>query len=120
MSMIEKARAAWGEGMPNWVRVLAEECDRTSQNKAAARIGRSASLVSTVLAGTYQGNMATVEDVVRGALLAETLSCPALGEIGKKDCRDWRSRSREFRNVNTLYVQMFRACNRCPRNKGDA
>ncbi|MBP0483966.1 hypothetical protein [Sagittula salina] len=117
MSALEKARSAWGEDMPNWVRALAEECDRSSQNKAADRIGRSPSLVSNVLAAKYAGDMAAVEDLVRGILLSETLACPALGEIGKKDCRDWRTKAREFRNVNTLYVQMFRACNRCPRHR---
>lgn len=117
MSAMEKARTGWGAEMPAWIRELAEECDRTSQNKAALRIGRSASLVSTVLARTYSGDMAAVEERVRGALMGETLICPVLGEIDKKVCRDWRGRSTSFSSRNTRAVQMFRACNRCPMNK---
>lgn len=120
MSALEKARDAWGADMPAWVRVLAEECDRTSQNKAAIRLGRSSSLVSNVLSnkygGEYAGDLEAVEELVRGALMGETLICPVLGEIDKKACRDWRGRAGEFSARNTRAVQMFRACNRCPRH----
>lgn len=114
MSAVDKATAAWGPDLPEWVLALAEECDRTSQAKTAARIGRSAPLVSNVLARKYPGDLRAVEDLVRALLMSEMLVCPYLGEIGKQDCRQWRARARDYRNVNTLYVQMFRACNRCP------
>jgi hypothetical protein len=116
MSALEKAREAWGPALPNWVEALAIECDRTSQGKTAARIGRSGSLVSNVLGKKYPGDMAAVEETVRGALMGETLMCPVMGEINKKTCRDWRGRSGTFSARNTRAVQMYRACNRCPRN----
>ncbi|MEQ5870221.1 hypothetical protein J4E08_09955 [Sagittula sp. NFXS13] len=117
MSALDKATSGWGVDMPAWVRALAEECDRTSQNKAAARIGRSGSLVSTVLANKYGGSTDVVEDLVRGALMSETVSCPMLGAIDKKTCHDWRKRAGRFSARNTRAVQMFRACSRCPRNE---
>ncbi|AUC54266.1 hypothetical protein CDO87_14250 [Sagittula sp. P11] len=114
MSAVDKSKAAWGADLPEWVLALAEECDRTSQNKTATRIGRSPSLVSFVLAKKYTGDLRAVEDLVRALLMSDSVVCPCLGEIKRQECRTWRAAARDFRNVNTLYVQMFRACNRCP------
>ncbi|MEB3421912.1 hypothetical protein ACFSDD_09060 [Salipiger marinus] len=118
MSALETARAAWGAAIPDWIETLARECDRTSQNQVAQRLGRSASLVSNVLRNKYGAGLEAVEDVVRGALMAETFDCPVLGEIGKQKCRFWRARARTFENVNSQAVTMYRACNRCPRHIG--
>ena len=122
MSVLETARNAydahpqWG-AMPEWVGVLAQECDLSSQSQVAKRIGRSPSVVSNVLRASYLGNMEAVEDIVRGSLMNEEIECLGLGRVNKRACRDWRSRSRQFENLNSLYVTMFRACNRCPVNK---
>lgn len=122
MTALETARASyaahpdWDE-MPDWVGVLARECDLSSQGQVAKRLGRSASMVSNVLRGIYRGNMAVIEDLVRGTLMLEVIDCLGLGEINKRNCREWRLRSRKFANVNSLYVTMYRACNRCPVNK---
>ncbi|MCA8880368.1 MAG: hypothetical protein KDA73_10540 [Rhodobacteraceae bacterium] len=113
----EIARAAWGAAPPDWIEVLARACARTSQNQVAKRLGRSASLVSTVLRGSYRGDMAAVEERVRGVLMARTVDCPALGTIPAQVCQDWRARARSFAGVNALRVQMFRACRNCPRNR---
>ncbi|WP_425099166.1 hypothetical protein [Tropicibacter sp. S64] len=114
MTKVDIAREAWGADVPDWIIALAEACDASSQNKVAKQIGRSASLVSTVLTNSYAGNMEAVEDVVRGALMSEKVACPHLGEIGTQKCRAWRSRP--FSNRNTLSIQMYRACKVCPRN----
>ena len=53
MSARETARAAWGAAIPDWIETLARECDLTSQNQVARRLGRSASLVSNVLRNKY-------------------------------------------------------------------
>ncbi|AWI83044.1 hypothetical protein CEW88_04825 [Alloyangia pacifica] len=116
MSVLATAREAWGESCPDWIEALAVECDRTSQNQTAKRLERSTAMISKVLRNKYPADMQAIEDVVRGALMSETIACPALGDIGKQTCRKWRKKSRDFENVNSLYVQMFRACNRCPRN----
>ncbi|QFQ88241.1 hypothetical protein F8A10_12040 [Paracoccus kondratievae] len=115
---VEIARAAWGEDIPEWVERLAEECAATSQNKVARRLNRSAALVSNVLRRKYLGDMAAVEEVVRGVFMFATVQCPAQGEISTAACRDWMRKAGRFVNVNAQRVRMFRACNSCPRYKG--
>ena len=39
MSALENARAAWGDELPEWVAQLASECETTSQNRVAGRLG---------------------------------------------------------------------------------
>lgn len=114
MSAMEKAQEAWGPEMPDWIVALATACDRTSQNRAARAIERSASLVSHVLARSYKGDMRAVEDLVRGVFMKGTVECPVFGDLALQECRKWRGRARKFQNVNSQYVQMYRACNRCP------
>lgn len=117
---VEIARAHWGADMPDWVAALAAECAATSQNRVAARLGRSAALISTVLRRKYAGDMQAVAELVRGHLLAETVACPALGVLPLHECRGWMAKARAFQNTNALRVRMYRACNRCPRLlKGD-
>lgn len=111
------SRAAWGDAIPDWVARLAKECAASSQNKVASRLGRSAALVSNVLRKKYQGDMAAVEDVVRGRFMAATVGCPALGEISTAVCRDWMLLARTYSNANSERVRMFRACRSCARMK---
>jgi hypothetical protein len=96
---------------------LAEACEAESQAKVAARLNRSPSLVSAVLAAKYTGDLAAVEEVVAGVFMSGRVNCPALGTIPSSTCQDWRRASARLVNVNALRVQMFRACNRCPLNK---
>ena len=114
------ARAAWGEYIPDWVLRLAEECATSSQNKVAARMGRSASLVSAVLRAKYLGDMHAVEEIVRGLFFAQVVQCPALGQISSATCRGWMQLARSFSNVNSERVRMYRACRSCPRTKKEA
>jgi hypothetical protein len=114
---IERARAAWGEAMPEWVAVLARACAASSQAKVARRLGRSSALVSEVLGNSYRGNLPAVEETVRGVLMNATVTCPALGELPMHECGMWRTRARTFSGHNALRVQMYRACARCPRNR---
>lgn len=114
------AREAWGEDMPDWVLRLAEECAKSSQGKVAASLGRSASLVSTVLRKKYAGDMTAVEEVVRGRLMRATVQCPALGEVSSAVCRDWMLLARSYSNATSERVRMYRACRACPRMKKEA
>ena len=114
MSALDTAIASWGEEMPEWVAALAKACDRSSQNKVAQSLQRSPALVSNVLRNRYPGDMAAVQDIVRGVFMKGTVTCPVYGELPLQDCRKWRGRANRFQNVNSQYVQMFRACNRCP------
>lgn len=117
MTPIDIARASWGDGIPDWIVALASECEATSQNKVAARIGRSPALVSQVLRAKYPGDLAAVEELFNGVFRSAQVDCPELGTIPANECRQWREKSRRFVNVNSLRVRMYRACNRCPRCK---
>ena len=118
---MDAARAAWGDPLPDWIEALARECEQTSQNRAAERLGRSAALVSGALRRSYRGDMAAVEDRVRAVLMAGVVACPALGEITAADCLSWRDKAADFRSTNMQRVRMFRACRGCARNtKGEA
>lgn len=110
------ARAAWGADIPDWVEALAQACAAASQARVAARIGRHPSLVSQVLHGRYPGDLAGVEELVRGAFMRATLDCPAMGEIATDQCQKWRDRTRAFSGHNAQRVAMYRACIRCPVN----
>lgn len=113
------ARASWGDTLPDWIARLATECEATSQNAVAKRLGRSASLISTVLRAKYPGDMAAVEDIVRGALMSATIACPVRGDLPTHVCRSWRDKSKRFAGNNAERVTMYRACHRCPRNTGE-
>lgn len=118
----DRARAAWGDEIPDWVLQLAEECGLTSQSKVAARMNRSSSVISQVLGRSYMGNYKAIEEVFHGVFNGLIVECPAIGEIPANVCRDWRLKSQSFASTNNRRVLMYRACNRCPRNGkgGDA
>lgn len=111
------AREAWGDELPDWVETLAVECGRTSQNKVAVLLDRSAAVISQVLRRKYPASMAGIEERVRGVFLNARVACPACGDIPANECQDWREKAREFAPGNPVRVRMFRACNTCPRNK---
>ena len=65
---LDKARAAWGDDMPDWVETLAIECGKTSQNKVAKQLGRSATTISLILGRTYPGEMVSMAERVRSEI----------------------------------------------------
>ena len=116
MSNLEKATACWGNTVPDWITTLATQCDLTSQSRVATLIGYSPGVVSSVLAGTYRGNLASVEDAVRGAFMGSKVICPVLGEIPTHRCLEWRRKATRFAPTNAHRVRMYRACGCRPRN----
>lgn len=114
MSALDKAESGWPAPLPDWVRALAQEVDQTSQNRTAKRLDLSASTVSMVLGNTYNAGTTAVEERVRGVLMAETVTCPVLGETSLTDCRRWRDRARSEDLINTLRTTMRKACLGCP------
>ncbi|MBK1868285.1 transcriptional regulator [Aestuariivirga sp. YIM B02566] len=96
--------------MPDWIRCLAEACDRSSQSAIAKRLGVSGSVVSGVLRQTYAGTYETVEKATRGALMGDTLVCPVLEEIPAHVCLDHQKRARNFSSASSLRVKLYRAC----------
>ncbi len=116
---LDRAKAAWGDKLPDWVERLAVECGRSSQSKVASALDRSATMVSQVLSKSYPGDMAAIEDRVRGIYMDKTVICPALGDLPTQECQDWRNKARVFALGNPMRVRMYRACLSCPRNQGD-
>lgn len=104
----DKARSAWGEALPDWVDVLAEECDRHSGATIARRIGYSGAVVSHVLGAKYKGDLGKVEAKVRGALMGEIVHCPVLDEITKDRCIS--EQGRKFSATSSTRAKLFRAC----------
>lgn len=115
---VARAEEAWGADLPDWVRVLAEAADRTSQAKAAAAVGYSAATVSYVLKGTYTGDLTKVEQAVRASLMEADVECPELGTLRLADCLDWQTKAAAYEPTSSRRLLMYRACNACPRVMG--
>ncbi|MBC7168709.1 hypothetical protein [Phenylobacterium sp.] len=118
MSHETKARTAWGEELPDWVLVLAQEADRTSQGKAAAKVGYSPATVSYVLGNRYTGDLGAVSAKVEAALMNGKITCPEMGEMSLAQCLEWRDRAGTFAPTSSLRRVMFEACNACPHHGG--
>jgi hypothetical protein len=112
---VEVATAAWGEDMPDWVRVLARACQQSSQNKVAQGLGRSGAVVSQVLHRRYGADLARIEERVRGVYMEGQVECPGLGQIALHACQDWRAKARTWAAGNPTRTRMYRACRACPR-----
>lgn len=118
--LIAVAEEAWGTPLPDWIRVLAIQCQRTSQNAVSAQLGRSSAIVSQVLRAKYEAGTARFEDRVRGVFMNGCVECPALGKLPLQECQDWREKARTFAAGNPLRTSMFRACRACPVNQKEA
>ena len=108
---VARARAAYGDSLPDWVEALAQSCDASSQSQVAKRLRFSPSVVNQVVNGTYKGSNSAIEQAVRGVLLAESLACPVLGDLPRNICIDHQKRARgNFTPTSSARVQLYRAC----------
>lgn len=105
---MDNALSAWGTPLPDWIAVLADECDRTTQKATGARIGYSAGVVNAVLKRAYKGDYSAVEQSVRGALMAATVNCPVLGELTTDRCL--QQQRQPFAAHNPQRIALWRAC----------
>lgn len=114
---VGKARASWGDALPDWVLILAEACQRTSQTAVAKRLDYSGSAISLVIGNKYQkGDIRRVEQMVRGTLIGETVACPALGDIARNVCLQWQAKP--YAATSSLRASMYRACrDNCPHSR---
>lgn len=106
----EKARAAWGGMPPDWVAVLAAECDKPKcgQRTVGVRIGYSAGTVNAVINNKWPASTAAIERAVRDAYMATTVICPVQGQIGLDKCLD--NQALPFASTNNMRVRLYRAC----------
>lgn len=116
VASMTRARDAWGAAMPAWVKALAEECDRTSQEKAARRIGTTGSTINMVLGKKYRAGTDRIERKVRALLMHETCHCPFYrAEIRKADCDTWRARKSPTYSPQAF--RLWQSCQTCLENQ---
>lgn len=115
VDFVAKARAAWSDAAPPEVIILAEACNAATQSAVAARVGYSPGAISAVLANKYLGDMISVRARIRGALMAETVMCPILGEIGRDRCLT--EQKRPFAATNSTRARLYHACKTCPNRR---
>ncbi|MAU96188.1 transcriptional regulator [Aurantimonas sp. 22II-16-19i] len=116
-SFEEKTLLAWGDDRPDWIVELARFADAEGLTGAGKRVGRPASTLSQTLSNTYRGDVGKIEERVRGALMALTVECPVLGEIGRDRCLD--EQGKDFSGTSAMRAQLYRACrfSGCPHSK---
>ena len=114
-TIIDTARAAWGDPLPDWVETLALECQSKSQAQVAKALDVSGATVSQVLRCKYAGSTDRMEERVRGVYLDGKVMCPAMGEMPVNECLKHRDRAKTFVMAGPTRSLMYRACNRCPR-----
>lgn len=119
---VARARAAWGPDAPDWIIALATEATRSSGKATAERLGYSSSVISQALSNSYgKGNLARLEQVVRGAFMDQRVDCRELGEIGLDRCL--AEQQEPFRATSAHRVRLYHACNtpgRCAHSKATA
>ena len=100
----------------DWIETLREQCRRHGSKEVGDEIGYSKTVISQVLNGKYPGNLAKVEDAVRGAYLGKCVACPVLGELARNRCLEHQQRP--FATTNPTRVKLFRACRSgCPHSQ---
>jgi hypothetical protein len=116
ITAMDKARAAWAAwgGAPDWVLLLAEECDRTSLRRTAERLDASPAIISLALL-RRRGSLAWIRTRVERELAPGGIDCPILGEIGRGDCL--REQATPFSSANPVRVRLYAACQNCKHRK---
>ena len=111
-------REAWGAAPPEWVIVMAEAADASSQADVGRKLGVSPAQVNQALRNTYAGRIDRLEARVRGELMNEKVGCPVLGEITKRRCLDEQRRNAGTPQ-NAVRVELRRACRSCANRSGN-
>ena len=84
---LTRARAAWGNPLPDWIEALAKACDQSSQARVAGAIHYSPATLSYVLKNRYAGDARKdAERAARGASLHKMVQCPVVGPLGADAC----------------------------------
>lgn len=96
-----------------WIEVLRAAVAQSSQVRVARALGYSNSVVSSVLGGTYAGDLQRVRAAVEGALMNARVDCPVLDTISRARCVEVQRRP--FTPTNPMNVSLYRACRAgCP------
>ncbi len=102
--------------MSDWIYVLQQACNDSSQNRIAVRLGVSSSMISQALRGKYPGDLSGLQKRVEGELMGSAVHCPVLGEISSRQCLDCQRMP--FAATNAQRVRLYRACRSgCPNSQ---
>ena len=112
-SNVDRARIAYGEP-PEWILVLARECDASDQKQVGARIGRSGGYISLNLSKKYPARMTEAERLVRSLIASDRIECPLFGNMPLVRCI--RTRRRKGAPTNNLDRMAASHCPKCPIN----
>jgi predicted YcjX-like family ATPase len=114
MSNVAAAIDAWGQDLPEWIRMLADECDRTTQADVAERLKISGSYVNRLIHNRYGASHTEPEQMVLAIIGGRKIECPAFGPIPLTSCI--RNRRRTGPATNMLQRAFERHCPACPFN----
>lgn len=115
MTNTDKALAAWGRDMPDWVRALAEACDDKGLRRTAGAIGVSPAMASLAV-NRQRDKLDFIKAKVTATLMVTIIACPVMGVMGKTECL--QEQAKPFSAANPLRIQLYRACrNGCPHFK---
>lgn len=114
LSNSSRAIAAWGDPLPEYIRLLAEACDRQTQTAVAAKLGKSGGYVSRVLRKAYAGSYEEAETLIRAKFGDDQVPCPLFGPIPLASCIQLRRRKQPPQNH--MHHACARSCPECPNN----
>lgn len=95
-----------------WLGVLREATQRSSQAVVAMRLGIGATTISQVLSGNYKADTGRVERRARGELMGAVCDCPVMGQVSTRVCQDVQDRGRPKAGAigNPQHAQAWHAC----------
>lgn len=119
---IDKAKIAWGDTLPVWVRCLAEAADKSSMSSISRKLGLSVTVISQGINNKYgadgKGNIQTLISAVETYLMEAEIRCPAMGEMMLKSiCEEWQKSAVSQLGSNPYRAAMAVNCRRCPNSK---
>lgn len=113
-SNLEKAQLAWGDCLPDYIAVLAERCDETTQRAVGRILGFHASAVSKLINRNYEAGYDELEIKIRRVLMNVPVACPTFGEIPLASCLNIRRQKPE--RLDMAERNFASACARCSLN----
>lgn len=101
----------------DWIVALRRACVESSQVKVAQRLGVSQTTLNQVLNGKYPASTKRIEQLVRGALMNESVKCPAVGKLTKERCQDAQDRLKPGRPKDSVWQLLNANCPTCPHSR---
>lgn len=100
------------------LKLLETKCREFGQGAVARMLDYSPTAVSQVLNNKYKGGLDAFLTRVEEVFGQTMVDCPILGEIALGKCAE--NRKRPFASTNPLRVRLFRECQICKINSGQA